>query len=66
MFRRTLKILLQMQQEFSSVSDHFTTLRSKRLKIYFYRQIGLDLLDVLILTTKRHLQKLALVEQKEI
>ena len=42
------------------------TLRSKGLKIYFYRQIGLDLLDVLILTTKRHLQKLALVEQKEI
>ena len=31
MVRHTLKILQQMLQGFLSVSDHFTTLRSKRL-----------------------------------
>ena len=35
MVRRTLKILQQMLQDFKSVSDHFTTLRSNGLK-YFY------------------------------
>ena len=31
MVRHTLKILQQMLQDFESVSDHFTTLRSKGL-----------------------------------
>ena len=35
MVRHTLEILQQMLQDFESVSDHFTTLRSKGLNLVF-------------------------------
>ena len=38
MVRHTLKILQQMLEDFKSVSDHFTTLRSKGL-IHFFSLI---------------------------
>ena len=39
MVRHTLKILQQMLQAFQSVSDHFTTLRSKGLMITKFKKI---------------------------
>ena len=46
MVRRTLKILQQMLQDFQSVSDHFTTLRSKGLKAFKEFQVKRSSLDL--------------------
>ena len=38
MVRHTLKLLPQMPLDFQSVSDHFTTMRSKELQSFIIRR----------------------------